>query len=171
MLAAGPIVQDLSRSFDAYWNNERAYPVQSLVTREELDALRDEARSDAGHKAARTGGDPGRPTASRGRATPGPTAEQRARAWDEKPMDLRTATFVWAPAVVLVDKPAKIPADAPARDAGSAKAPGLVVTQQASAGPVRAPASRWTCGRCGGRRRHRGRRPAAADRPGPAAIC
>ena len=37
VLAADPIVQDLSRSFDAYWNNERAYPVQSLVTREELD--------------------------------------------------------------------------------------------------------------------------------------
>ena len=33
VLVAGPLVQDLSRSFDAYWNNERAYPVQSLVWR------------------------------------------------------------------------------------------------------------------------------------------
>jgi len=33
VLAAGPIVQDLSRSFDSYWNNERAYPVQSLSPR------------------------------------------------------------------------------------------------------------------------------------------
>ena len=40
VLAAGPIVKDLSRSFDSYWNNERAYPVQSLITRKELDALR-----------------------------------------------------------------------------------------------------------------------------------
>lgn len=29
-------MQDLSRSFDAYWNNDRAYPVQSLVTRLDL---------------------------------------------------------------------------------------------------------------------------------------
>src|SRR5690606_28973599 len=40
VLAAGPVVQELSRSFDSYWNNDRAYPVQSLITREELDALR-----------------------------------------------------------------------------------------------------------------------------------
>ena len=40
VLVAGPLVQDLSRSFDAYWNNERAYPVQSLVTRKELDEMR-----------------------------------------------------------------------------------------------------------------------------------
>jgi cardiolipin synthase C len=44
VLAAGPIVQDLSRSFDSYWNNERAYPAQSLVSREELQAIRDRAR-------------------------------------------------------------------------------------------------------------------------------
>ena len=45
-------------------------------------------------------------------------------------MDLRTATFVWAPAAVLVDKPAKIPADTPRGVADAAKAPGLVVAQQ-----------------------------------------
>ena len=45
VLAAGPIVKDLSRSFDSYWNNERAYPVQSLITRKELDALRASAAS------------------------------------------------------------------------------------------------------------------------------
>ena len=33
VLAAGLVVQELSRSFDSYWNNQRAYPVQSLVTR------------------------------------------------------------------------------------------------------------------------------------------
>src|SRR5690606_2033791 len=40
VLAAGPVVQELSRSFDSYWNNQRAYPVQFLITRKELDALR-----------------------------------------------------------------------------------------------------------------------------------
>jgi phosphatidylserine/phosphatidylglycerophosphate/cardiolipin synthase-like enzyme len=120
VLAAGPIVQDLSRSFDSYWNNERAYPVQSLVTREELQAMRDRARK-ADQELAEE-------SASQQKASDNapPTAEQRARAWDEKPLDLRTATFVWAPAAMLADKPGKIPADSGPE---SAKAPGLVVSR------------------------------------------
>ncbi|MGJ7583660.1 phospholipase D family protein, partial [Variovorax sp. RHLX14] len=120
VLAAGPIVQDLSRSFDSYWNNERAYPVQSLVTREELQAMRDRARKadqELTEESAREQKDADNAP---------PTAAQRARAWDEKPLDLRTATFVWAPAAMLADKPGKIPADSGPE---SAKAPGLVVSQ------------------------------------------
>ena len=33
VLAAGPIVLDLSRIFEHFWNNQRAYRVQSMVTR------------------------------------------------------------------------------------------------------------------------------------------
>ncbi len=33
ILAAGRIVTEMSASFDRYWNNELAYPVQSLVTK------------------------------------------------------------------------------------------------------------------------------------------
>ncbi|MFX8098650.1 phospholipase D family protein, partial [Acinetobacter baumannii] len=36
VLAAGPVVQELSQTFDAYWNNPRAYPVQSLISRHQL---------------------------------------------------------------------------------------------------------------------------------------
>ncbi|OUL98027.1 phospholipase [Variovorax sp. JS1663] len=130
VLAAGPIVQDLSRSFDAYWNDKRAYPVQSLVKREELDALRDEARAEREKK----DGDSDAPRPPDGEPRPrglgAPAQAQRDRSWDQKPMDLRTASFVWAPAAVLVDKPAKIPADTPRGSAGAEKAPGLVVTQQ-----------------------------------------
>ncbi len=118
VLAAGPIVQDLSRSFDSYWNNERAYPVQSLVTREELQAMRERARKAASDVAEES--------AQQGAAAGIPTPEQRARAWDEKPLDLSAATFVWAPAVMLADKPGKIPADS---GPGSTKAPGLVVSR------------------------------------------
>jgi phosphatidylserine/phosphatidylglycerophosphate/cardiolipin synthase-like enzyme len=120
VLAAGPIVQDLSRSFDSYWNNERAYPVQSLVTREELQGMRDRARK-ADQELAEE-------SASQQKVSGNapPTAEQRARAWDEKPLDLRTATFVWAPAAMLADKPGKIPADS---GPASARAPGLVVSR------------------------------------------
>ncbi|MBT2302536.1 phospholipase D family protein [Variovorax paradoxus] len=128
VLAAGPIVQDLSRSFDAYWNNERAYPVQSLVTREELDAIRDEARTDRGQQSP--GGVPRPPDGEPRPPDTAPATGRRTPAWDEKPMDLKSATFVWAPAAVLVDKPAKIPADAPRGSAGAGKAPGLVVAQQ-----------------------------------------
>ena len=33
-------VGNLSRSFDQYWNNPLAYPVQSLMTRKEIEALK-----------------------------------------------------------------------------------------------------------------------------------
>lgn len=124
VLAAGPIVQDLSRSFDSYWNNERAYPVQSLVTREELQATRERAsKADQELVEQATRDHDEKPSDD----AP-PTAEQRARAWDEKPLDLRTATFVWAPAVMLADKPGKIAADS-ASGPDTPKAPGLVVSQ------------------------------------------
>jgi len=144
VLAAGPIVQDLSRSFDAYWNNERAYPVDALVKREELDAIRDRARADAERQrqAAQPqqppSGTPKPPDGEPRSSGAGPTPEQRARVWDEKPLDLATVLFVWAPAVVMVDQPAKIPPDRASAGAGAERAPALVVSQQDDkAGPRR----------------------------------
>ncbi|MFI8613917.1 phospholipase D family protein [Acidovorax sp. NPDC077693] len=125
VLAAGPIVQDLSRSFDSYWNNERAYPVQSLITREELDALRERMRSTDAAQQERIKGQGGtlapdnQPAADGRRAT----ATQRARIWDQQPMDLAQAQFTWAPAAVLVDKPAKIPPDGASTPTLPEKAP------------------------------------------------
>ncbi|MDM0053701.1 phospholipase D family protein [Variovorax sp. J22R115] len=136
VLVAGPLVQDLSRSFDAYWNNERAYPVQSLVTREELDEMRARAKKADAAQSAASAADGTR--AANGEQRPqgeAPTAEQRAHAWDQKAMDLSTATFVWAPAVVLVDRPGKIAADDAGPSAGTGKAPGLVVTRQTGRPP------------------------------------
>ncbi|WP_431127126.1 phospholipase D family protein [Variovorax paradoxus] len=140
ILAAGPIVQDLSRSFDSYWNNERAYPVQSLVKREELTAIRERAEqadrelADESAKALNAPPATQTPTPAEGEPKPGglpPTPAQLARAWDEKPLDLRTARFVWAPAVMLADQPGKIPAD---KGANQTKAPGLVVSQPGDRG-------------------------------------
>ncbi|MET3497099.1 phospholipase D family protein [Variovorax boronicumulans] len=124
ILAAGPIVKDLSRSFDSYWNNERAFPVQSMVSREEYQQIRDRARK------ADTPSDDEAGQPRTGAADARPTPEQRARAWDEKPLDLRTATFVWAPAVMLADQPGKIPADT---GPGATRDPGLVVSQPGDA--------------------------------------
>jgi len=123
VLVAGPVVQDLSRSFDAYWNNERAYPVESLVKREELERIRERART----------AEQDRPSvAETTHPDAGPAASAaRSLAWDEKPMDLGTITFTWAPAVVLVDKPGKIPADTPhATMTERRKSAGLVVARK-----------------------------------------
>lgn len=125
VLAAGPVVQDLSRSFDSYWNNERAYPVQSLISRAELDGLRKGNLADADATKAQpvrpstgdsTLGNSASPTDAQ-RAAAAATDAQRARIWNYQPMDLGRTAFVWAPAAVLVDKPAKIQADAVSTDA------------------------------------------------------
>jgi phosphatidylserine/phosphatidylglycerophosphate/cardiolipin synthase-like enzyme len=120
VLAAGPVVQELSRSFDSYWNNERAYPVQALVTRQELDAMRAQlAPRDTGehHGASPAQVEAGANTGVLTATTPASgdaqdaAALQRARVWDQQPMQLAQARFTWAPAAVLADKPAKIPTD------------------------------------------------------------
>jgi len=117
VLAAGPIVKDLSRSFDSYWNNERAYPVQSLITRKELDALRASAasveevdetptESSSPPEAAPSPVTTASAAAAAAAAAPNATTAldaleaQRSRVWDRKPLNLAAARFVWAPAVV-----------------------------------------------------------------------
>lgn len=144
VLAAGPIVRDLSRSFDTYWNNERSYPVESLVSQAELAQIRERSRdadADAASQkrssdeanataAAREGASATASTSPATRTDDGPTPEQRSHAWDEKPIDLATAAFVWAPAVVLADQPGKIPPDKSSPNAGDGRAPALVISQQ-----------------------------------------
>jgi len=121
VLAAGPIVKDLSRSFDDYWNNELAYPVQSLVSREEIDKIRADAKH-AREEEEKAGKD-----------KPAPP--------DDSPMDLRKARFVWAPAVVLVDKPGKIPAGNGNGGGSGVAQPGLTVRGGGqAAGPLKAAA-------------------------------
>lgn len=141
VLAAGPIVQDLSRSFDSYWNNERAYPVQSLITKDELDELRARIRAQDAAKQEPTASQDGSSTDTADAPSVQPandgavsTPTQRARIWNYDPMDLKQAGFVWAPAAVLVDKPAKIPADdtstATLPDRPPARATPLTITSQ-----------------------------------------
>ncbi|SIR69965.1 phosphatidylserine/phosphatidylglycerophosphate/cardiolipin synthase family protein [Pseudacidovorax sp. RU35E] len=129
VLAAGPIVQQMSKSFDQYWNDERAYPVESLVDRKEMDSIRDKAaesaRSGAGShpqgSPSPPDGEP-RPDARSAAAFGDSKAAQRP-GWDEKPMDLKTVKFVWAPSLLLVDRPGKIPADEQAKEGPSPAKP------------------------------------------------
>jgi cardiolipin synthase C len=126
VLAAGRVVRDMSGSFDRYWNNELAYPMQSLVSAKDLEDLRQPA----------TPADPARPAASGGGAlapvsvnssavlpTATPTAVVSAQ---RQPLDLRQLRFVWAPAVLMADQPGKIGPDDDEADARETVVDGLL---------------------------------------------
>ncbi|NMM08171.1 MAG: phospholipase D family protein [Polaromonas sp.] len=101
VLAAGRIARDLSRSFDQYWNNPLAYPVQSLMTAQEIAALKP-----APKLTGLTGVNPDKlddPAAAAPTATL-PTLPEST--------DLRLLPWTWAPSVMLVDRASKIAADA-----------------------------------------------------------
>ncbi|MDN4590642.1 phospholipase [Xenophilus aerolatus] len=133
VLAAGPVVREMSKSFDSYWNNERSYPVQSLVSREELDKIRDKARNerDQGKGSSDAPKPPdGEPRPSGGafegdgaKDKSQAEAQRRARVWDQKALDLKTLPFTWAPATLIADGPAKIAADAQAAAGPAPNAP------------------------------------------------
>jgi putative cardiolipin synthase len=124
VLAAGRIVRDMSASFDHYWNNELAYPVQTLLDKEDLDRLREVTP-----KPAPTRQDGPIPVAA---AAPAPGAvlpSVPAAAVDEAekpPMDLRAVPLHWAPATLLVDKPGKIGPGDDEVDAGDTVIDGLM---------------------------------------------
>jgi phosphatidylserine/phosphatidylglycerophosphate/cardiolipin synthase-like enzyme len=111
VLAAGRIVRDMSASFDRYWNDKLAYPVQSLLSKEDLEKLRKPEPGASSPQAPE-----GKPTAaalvpvsaaSSGGILPAVSAQQAAAA-DRPSLDLKTVALVWAPAVLLADKPGKV---------------------------------------------------------------
>nr|WP_232245340.1 phospholipase D family protein [Delftia acidovorans] len=130
VLAAGPVVGDLSRSFDSYWNNQRAYPVQSLISLKELKQLRERFADDDDQAQE---DDPTPAVPPKETKADDQTAEQRRIIWDQQPMDLRKARWTWASAAVLVDEPAKIPLD---RDDGPGSGTGAGTDASAQASPA-----------------------------------
>ncbi len=108
VLAAGRIVHDLSRSFDQYWNNPLAYPVQSLMTKKEIEALKPQfAAADP-----ETSFSAPQPDAAK--APPVTLLTTTAVISSALPdsTDLSLLTWTWAPSALLVDQPSKIAADA-----------------------------------------------------------
>ena len=107
VLAAGRIAQDLSRSFDQYWNNPLAYPVASLMTLQDIEALKPPPAPPVPHVL---------PVANVAESPAPATANTTAQAVDLPPLpdgtDLSLLTWTWAPSAMLVDKPSKIAADA-----------------------------------------------------------
>ena len=130
MLGAGRIARDLSGSFDQYWNNPQAYPVQSLMSAKEIEALKPKPKTTAPIDDAKPG-DPSAPAAlvssaeptvgtsnktsvPRVAASPSGTATTLPALPESTDLDL--LTWTWAPSVMLVDKPSKIDADADSVD-------------------------------------------------------
>jgi putative cardiolipin synthase len=96
VLAAGPIVHDISASFDIFWNNDEAYPLRDLnkqhFAAKALDAMRDELRAHW-----RANADP-----------------YQAKPLNATPLAAQIAQeqlgLTWAPAEFSVDSPRKIAA-------------------------------------------------------------
>lgn len=110
VLAAGRIARDLSRSFDQYWNNLLAYPVQSLMTKDELEALKPKPVA-ASPVAPSSAPQPAADAAESLLVKPLAAAADAPSALPDS-TDLRLLAWTWAPSVLLVDKPSKIAADA-----------------------------------------------------------
>jgi putative cardiolipin synthase len=130
VLAVGRIVRDMSGSFDRYWNDELAYPVERLISRQELEALRkppaNEQQADPSQETAQPAQPPLQPrpvpTSS---ILPDLTATAVVSAGPTS-MDLRRIPLSWAPALLLVDKPGKIGPGDDEVDAGDTVVDGLL---------------------------------------------
>jgi cardiolipin synthase C len=109
VLAVGHVVAAMSASFDRYWNDELAYPMQTLVSAEDLEKLRKpdatpgKGPSQIAVKLAE-GAPVSAPTAP---VLPDATATMLADV-KRQPMDLRHVPLTWAPAMLMVDAPGKI---------------------------------------------------------------
>jgi phosphatidylserine/phosphatidylglycerophosphate/cardiolipin synthase-like enzyme len=84
VVVAGPLVAQLSASFDAFWNSKYAYPLASL------------ASTDGADNAAQP---------------PPPAATNDDANWLGRELDAGTLQLDWVPATVLADRPAKIASD------------------------------------------------------------
>jgi cardiolipin synthase C len=93
LLAAGPVVQDLSRSFDEFWNSEWAYPIEALHTAKPDPAALEKGRELlAAHRSAARDSD----------------YAKRLRDSDLlKRLYEHDLPLVWAPARIVYDRPEK----------------------------------------------------------------
>ena len=96
VLTAGRVTRDLSQSFDKYWNNPLAYPVQSLITEREIDNIRIKITPESSGFVSSAA------AASLGNS-PAPLPDAT---------NLALLTWTWAASAILVDKPSKIASDA-----------------------------------------------------------
>ncbi|MBX3591605.1 MAG: phospholipase D family protein [Burkholderiaceae bacterium] len=114
VIAAGPVVRDLSASFDRFWNSDLAYPLRTLVTKDP---------DCAGPLAASPPSPNGQRAAAAAQAVSTPEAPSGLPPADSPParasVEIPDSTFAqelgagrlplaWVPAAVLADAPSKI---------------------------------------------------------------
>lgn len=129
VLAVGRVVRDMSASFDRYWNDKLAYPMELLVSAQDLDKLRkpaeplpaDRSRQDAPPHPVMPVQAVAAPATSA--ILPGLAA---AAGVEPVPMDLRRIPLTWAPSLLMVDKPGKIGPGDDEVDAGETLVDGLL---------------------------------------------
>ena len=127
VLASGRIARDLSRSFDGYWNNPLAYPVQSLMTAKEVEALKPKPRAPAassGEVSPPVAAPVALPTemankTSVTRVAVDPEGLTTTIAALPDTINLQLLTWTWAASTLLVDKPSKIAEDADTTEASN----------------------------------------------------
>jgi putative cardiolipin synthase len=126
VLAAGRVVRDMSASFDHYWNDELAYPMQSLMKPGDLEELRkgngDARKEDPSGPATLPAAAAAQPAS--GMVLPNVAPRDVARQ-DRGDMDLQALRFTWAPSVLLTDKPGKVGPDDDEVNAGDTVVDGL----------------------------------------------
>jgi putative cardiolipin synthase len=103
LLAAGPVVQDLSRSFDEFWNSEWAYPIGALHTGKSDPVVLEKGREElAAHRSAAQDSDYAKRLA-------GSDLLKRLYGYE--------LPLVWASARVVYDRPEKVGSEGrPAND-------------------------------------------------------
>ncbi|HSV83725.1 MAG TPA: phospholipase D family protein, partial [Ramlibacter sp.] len=130
VLAAGRIVRDMSASFDRFWNDELAYPVERLLDREDLDELR-KPQTGASAPGGRGDAAPVLPVANAATVLPEVSPAAAAVVKAQKPaLDLRQIQLHWAPATLLVDQPGKIGPGDDEVNAGDTMVDGLLMLMQ-----------------------------------------
>jgi phosphatidylserine/phosphatidylglycerophosphate/cardiolipin synthase-like enzyme len=108
LVGAGPIVPQLSASFDAFWNSKYAYPLASLAGPPPPEPAASEAAA-RGPNAP-----PELPQVAMSAAPAAARAQGVAEEdpdWLRRELDAHLLKLVWAPATVLADRPAKIASD------------------------------------------------------------
>jgi phosphatidylserine/phosphatidylglycerophosphate/cardiolipin synthase-like enzyme len=124
VLAAGRIVRDMSASFDIYWNNELAYPVEALLDKKDLDALRKPLTPASGSDVSQA------PASTKVAATLTHTAsvlpDVTATGVQSRILDLQQVPLTWAPSALMVDKPGKVGPGDDEVDAGDTLIDGLL---------------------------------------------
>ena len=125
VLAAGRVVRDMSASFDVYWNNELAYPVEALLDKEDLDRLRAPLQPAGAAEAPQKA-----PASTAVAATVTHTAsvlpDVTATGVQSRIMNLQQVPLIWAPSALMVDKPGKVGPGDDEVDAGDTLIDGLL---------------------------------------------